>query len=314
MKNSILIANPTYDAAFKYLMTQSEPACIVLSAILGRKVKSAVPMRNEIIKPTSKTDDTALPSVDEANRHLGFLRIDYAAKVVMQNAETGEERTVDVCIELQRAHVKSQVERFREYLAGEYSNSTAKDENGNPLHIIAVYILGEPLQGVEAPLVRSSIKFEDQDHKKIKFNKPVPFIEALTNDIIIIQATKIYTRKDSTLDRILNIFRITDDNRKEMQYEFDTTDYIEDHNAMNVLYCLKGALNDTSTRRILGFEQDAIETIDENTQLKASLAKERLEKEQATARANKMEQLMIETLKQSGKTDEEITQILKSMK
>ncbi len=316
-----IIANPTYDTVFKYLMSDDRVARIIISAITGREVIEAVPMKDELIRTTvAAPNDQRLETIEEANRRLGFLRLDYAAKVRDKDGNI-----VDVCIELQRANVPSQVERFRNYLAGQYSSTTNVGPDGKPLHIIAIYILGCNLPGVDYPLVRSVRTFEDKDHNIIGFDKPVPFIEALTDDIIIVQTTRVDFRPNSTLDRILNIFKQTEENRRLKSYPIDVDDYENDPDAMRVIGTLGNVLSNEKSSAELDLEREALDLLEnfsqriknaEDGRTKAEEEIQRLavekqkaeaEKQQAQAQADQMRQL----LKSLGLSDDEIDSKLK---
>ncbi len=101
----VTIANAIYDSVFKYLMQDNKAASVLLGALLGTKVVDLKMKNNEY-------------AVKVRNR-LDVLRIDFSATVLDNN---GNKKLIT--IELQNAYLKSEVMRFRKYLAEQY-----KDKN-----------------------------------------------------------------------------------------------------------------------------------------------------------------------------------------
>ena len=97
----MLIANPIYDIVFKKLMENREIARGVLERILGTQVDQLDFAAQEF---TAEAEDGSLK----------FYRLDFKARIMTPDGWK------HVLIELQKARLSSDVERFRTYLAEEY--------------------------------------------------------------------------------------------------------------------------------------------------------------------------------------------------
>ena len=99
----VYVANPLYDAVFKYLMEDERIAKTILSALLQKEVLEVKMRRNEY---------------SNINRDaISMFRIDFAAKV----KEKGGARKL-ILIELQKTWLETETLRFRQYLALQYNN------------------------------------------------------------------------------------------------------------------------------------------------------------------------------------------------
>jgi hypothetical protein len=190
----VQIANPIYDVVFRYLMKDEKLAKLLLSAIIGKEVLSLE------FRPTEQT-----LSVSES---LTVLRMDFSARIVDQ-----EGKQELVLIELQKARMASDIMRFRRYLGSQYASkeNVIRDSAGEAygsqkaLPILSIYILGEPLPKIKAPVVRVNRVYTDaatgeQIHDKEEF------IESLTHDSIVIQVHYLKGRRRNELEQLLSIF------------------------------------------------------------------------------------------------------------
>ena len=105
----IYVANPLYDAVFKYLMEDERIAKTILTALLKKKVVDVKIRRNEYANVTRRES-------------ISMFRIDFAATVVDE-----ENKPHLMLIELQKTWLPSETLRFRRYLALQYNN----EENMN---------------------------------------------------------------------------------------------------------------------------------------------------------------------------------------
>ena len=99
----ISIANPIYDAVFKYLMEDNRVAKTVLSALLQREVAEVEMRKHEY---TNGTRDK-----------ISMFRIDFGAKV---RQDDGSLKLI--LIELQKTWLETETLRFRQYLGTQYAN------------------------------------------------------------------------------------------------------------------------------------------------------------------------------------------------
>ena len=123
----ITVANPIYDAVFKYLMEDERIARTLLSALLKKKVLQVNTRRHEY---TNGTRD-----------NISMFRIDFAAQVLQDDGSVKL-----VLIELQKTWLDTETLRFRQYLGAQYQNpeNIVKEDNpqGYATPMVAVYMLG----------------------------------------------------------------------------------------------------------------------------------------------------------------------------
>ncbi|MEY3367689.1 MAG: hypothetical protein RI973_844 [Bacteroidota bacterium] len=190
----VQIANPIYDVVFKYLMRDEKVAKLLLSAIIGKEVLSLE------FRPTEHT-----LAVSET---LTVLRMDFSARIADQ-----EGRQELVIIELQKAKMAGDIMRFRRYLGSQYANKenvfreSTEEAYGTQkaLPILSIYLLGEPLPKIKAPVVRVNRIYTDaatgeQIHDKEEF------IESLTHDSIVIQIAYLKGHRRNELEQLLALF------------------------------------------------------------------------------------------------------------
>ncbi|MFQ3576546.1 MAG: hypothetical protein SNJ77_08935, partial [Cytophagales bacterium] len=107
----LLIANPIFDTAFKYLLDDKPSAKTLIAAILNIEIADLELQSTEI--PLS------FPGVLMPNDFtINVMRLDFKATIKLKD---GEEKVV--LIEVQKAKVLSDIGRFRRYLASQYNDS-----------------------------------------------------------------------------------------------------------------------------------------------------------------------------------------------
>ncbi|MBF0548195.1 MAG: hypothetical protein HQM08_27410 [Candidatus Riflebacteria bacterium] len=191
------IANPIYDSVFKFLLDDNKVAKIILSALIGQKVVELA------FKPTEH-----LERAEEAGVKYTIFRMDFSAKVQIEDGSLNT-----VIIELQKAKLPDDILRFRRYLASAYKDKEnirkVETEQGKStsvaIPIIAVYILGHPLKGIEAPVVRIGRSYIDAatgDEIKTKHE----FIEGISHNALIIQLPALKQRRRTSLEKLLALF------------------------------------------------------------------------------------------------------------
>ncbi len=193
-----ILANPIYDAAFKFLMEDQEVAKYVLSAFLQKEVVK-VEMRN--------TEYVTL--FEQYN--LKLFRLDFTAIVL--NKDGAEQHVI---IELQKAAADFEVQRFRRYLGSEYTKFENEDKNEKKNEkknkrshyeppIISIYILGHLLKQVRRPIIYVKRVYFDDENNIIDAKDP--FIESLTHDSIIIQVPLLKKGTKDPLNKVLRFFK-----------------------------------------------------------------------------------------------------------
>ena len=202
------IANPIYDAVFKYLLEDIEIAKGIIGRIIGEEIVELY-FRPEELKTKSE------------KYLVVILRIDFKAII-----KTKEGEYKKVLIEIQKGKEDDDILRFRTYLGENYKGKdnikTEKGEEEQPLPIVSIYFLGFPLQNINSLAVKVGRTYTDiiNEEEIVKKND---FIERLTHDGYFIQLRKLDQIKDidkyskRALLRVLNIFnqsyRLTNDRR-----------------------------------------------------------------------------------------------------
>ena len=162
----VYVANPLYDAVFKYLMEDERIAKTILSALLQKEVLEVKMRRNEY---------------SNINRNaISMFRIDFAAKV---KEKDGSQKLI--LIELQKTWLETETLRFRQYLALQYNNKenmTKESDNKYALPTIAVYLLGHRVGEINEPVVYAQHRIYDYEGKEVVLDQPDPFVESLQHD------------------------------------------------------------------------------------------------------------------------------------
>lgn len=160
----IYVANPLYDAVFKYLMEDERIARTILSALLQKKVRNVEMRRHEY-------------SAFMRKRAISMFRIDFSAEVEDENGQS--QLTL---IELQKTWLPTETLRFRRYLALQYNNeeNMLKEENGKfAMPMVAVYLLGHRVGHIKDPVVYVRHKAYNYENKEVTQGMPDKFVESL---------------------------------------------------------------------------------------------------------------------------------------
>jgi hypothetical protein len=210
----MLIANPIYDAVFKYLMDDLPVAKVIISTIIGQEIEELQFKQRE-------------RSAQVAALGVSVFRLDFSAVV-----KTADGQRRNVLIEIQKADSGSDIPRFRRYLAENYytpaSRSSQRMGDDDPdapdalddqerastldqshaplLPIITIYILGYSLKHLRG---RSGVLIRRTYHDLItgeEFPCREDFIELLTHDSYVIQLSELKQRRRTKLERLLALF------------------------------------------------------------------------------------------------------------
>ncbi len=187
----MLIINPIYDVAFKYLMEDTELAGQILSAIIGE----------EIISLKLQPQEQTIRSKDIS---LTVVRLDFKAVIRTKNG------TKKVLIELQKGKQRIDTQRFRRYLGQNYIKPDIEvDEQGKSqkvnLPIITIYFIGFKLS-VEKPVIKISRGYTDVISGEVLEDVKDEFVETLTHDCYVIQIPFLQPSIQTSMERILLVF------------------------------------------------------------------------------------------------------------
>ena len=277
------IANPIYDAVFKYLMEDNDLAKLLLSTILGE----------EIIELAFTPQEHSAKL--HAPRHFTVYRLDFAATI--KNA-AGEIR--QVLIEVQKAKLTTDIMRFRRYLGEQYRDpNNVVEVNGKKraLPLLTVYFLGYGLEHTTAPVIH--VKRESRNLITDEpLEKKEEFIESLTHDSYIIQISHLNERARNDVEELLQIFDqrfITAD-----QHVLDISEADISERYRPILRRLQRAIVEQEVEDAMEIEDDILtelQSLERNIeQAEARAESERLEKEKVQAE----NQRLLELLRKAG--------------
>ena len=182
----MLIANPLFDSAFKFLMQDLTVARHFISVILNRNIE---------VEGFEATEDALI----NANSETGFSsqRMDFHATITEKN---GTKRKV--LIELQKSHTLTDISRFRRYLAKSYYDTDNLPKNIQHEEIISIYILGFKLN-IPVAVVKTSTQLIDagtQELLNANTDDDV-FMRKLHHESIFIDTTKLTRKMQNRVDR-----------------------------------------------------------------------------------------------------------------
>ena len=188
------IANPLYDTAFKYMMSNERIARKVLSTILNEEVVELDLLAQEIVSENDLLRFT-------------IYRLDFKATIL---GVDGKRR--QVLIELQKSKLPTNLLRFRSYLGENYREKKAaklQDSASNavdqPLPIVAIYILGYNL--VDIPLLATVVDKKIIDavtQQEVQLESD--FIDLLTHRCYILQVRRLPPERRTRLERFMALF------------------------------------------------------------------------------------------------------------
>ena len=287
------IANPIYDVVFKYLMSDSKIAKLLISNLLGVKINSLELRPQEF-------------SSDSENRTLTVYRLDFKAEIELKSGEK-----IVVLIEIQKAKFTADLIRFRKYLAEQYAskqNTIEKDHKTIPLPIISIYFLGYGLDhNKDIPIIRVKRQYLDNYNGKELKGKEL-FIESLTHDSIIVQIPALKKQQRNDLEKALSIF---DADADKQVISVNEEDYPEKYKP--VIRQLLRAIGDEKIRKTMDIEDEVFADLEKKERLILKQKKELQEKSkklQETAKLLKQLKVDIETIiEKTGLSREEIEKI-----
>jgi len=268
------IANPIYDAVFKYLLEDKRVAKLLLSTILDEEILDIN------IQPTEHSIELERPPVT-------VYRIDFSAKI---RSGSGEQL---VLIELQKAKFAQDLFRFRRYLGNHYANrenQTTDLKTGRtvPIPIITIYFLGEAISDLTAPVIKVNRECIDIATGE-RFTKKFQFIECLTHNSFIIQIPHLKEKRRTELEKLLLFF--------------DQSNAIEDKHTLSIhedqipqqhqllLDRLRRAIEDQKIRGAMDVEDDIVlELEDKDREIQKHRDRAELEKQRAEESLQREEQ------------------------
>lgn len=248
----IQIANPIYDAVFKYFVEDDRIGKILISALLQKEIVEVDMRRHEYTNGNRE--------------HLALFRVDFAARV---REDDGSIHLV--LIELQKAWVETETLRFRQYLATQYNNKENVQTDGYADHygipMIAVYLLGHKLNGITEPVLYVNHVAFDYNGLPLPSAIKNPYVQSLIHDCIMVQIPYLSGRVTTHLEKVLSVFDQSKRNKNNGHVlTIDEEQFAGDDDMLYMFHRLSAAASDADVRREMDVEDEyysAIENRDE---------------------------------------------------
>ena len=295
-----IIANPIYDAVFKFLMEDKKVAKIFLSALLKKEIIDLEMRRHEY--------------TSMEHTRISLFRIDFSAKI---RENDGSEHLV--LIELQKTWLITETLRFRQYLGTQYLNKEniieEKNEHGQRrtygLPIISIYILGHPLGDLTEPVVYVRRRYLDYDDNPLP--SPDPFIESLTHDSIIVQIPYLTGRTRNRLERLLSVFD-QEYRQADSEHYLEINDEHLDDEVKCVVHRLLKAAAAPNVRRAMEIEDEILSEIEDRDTTIMMKNKEIEQKEQEIEQKEQVIEQNKQVIEQKEQVIEQKEQVIEQNK
>lgn len=244
----VTVANPIYDAVFKYLLEDERIARTLLSALLQREVVEVQVRKHEY---TNGTRD-----------NISMFRIDFGAQV---RQDDGSLKLI--LIELQKTWLETETLRFRQYLGTQYSNpdNILKEDNpgGYAIPMVTVYLLGHRVGDIKQAITYAKHNLYDYYGNEITEGVPDAFVESLLHDSIIVQIPLLHGRVNNRLEKVLSVFDQTyKDKHNRQVLNIDEQTYAGDEEMNRILTRLLSATSDAKVRQDMNVEEEYFQAIE----------------------------------------------------
>lgn len=291
----VYVANPLYDAVFKYLMEDDRIAKTILSALLKKKVIDVKIRRNEYANLTRRES-------------ISMFRIDFAATVLDEDNQPHL-----MLIELQKTWLPTETLRFRRYLALQYNNeeNMRKEEHGKyAIPMVAIYLLGHCVGEIEEPVIYVNHHAYNYDGKKVEAGIPDPFVESLQHDSIIVQIPLLHGRVNNRLEKVLCLFDQTNvaDNKKVIKV--DDKQFEGDNDMEYIVRRLQSAAADPDMRYQMNAEDEFFKELEARDSLIMEKDGQLKEKDSQLKEKDEMLRKMIKGMQENGMSLDEIAKML----
>ena len=298
----VYVANPLYDAVFKYLMEDDRIAKTILTALLKKKVIDVKIRRNEYANLTRRES-------------ISMFRIDFAATVLDE-----DNKPHLMLIELQKTWLPTETLRFRRYLALQYNNEEnmlKEDHEKYAIPMVAIYLLGHCVGKIEEPVIYVNHYAYNYDGKKVEEGIPDPFVESLQHDSIIVQIPLLHGRVNNRLEKVLCLFDQTNvaDNKKVIKV--DDKQFEGDNDMEYIVRRLQSAAADPDMRYQMNAEDEFFKELEARDSLimeKDGQLKEKdgqlKEKDGQLKEKDEMLRKMIKGMKENGMSLDDIAKML----
>ena len=291
----VYVANPLYDAVFKYLMEDDRIAKTILAALLKKKVIDVKIRRNEYANLTRRES-------------ISMFRIDFAATVLDEDNQPHL-----MLIELQKTWLPTETLRFRRYLALQYNNeeNMLKEEHEKyAFPMVAIYLLGHCVGKIEEPVIYVNHHAYNYDGKKVEEGIPDPFVESLQHDSIIVQIPLLHGRVNNRLEKVLCLFDQTNvaDNKKVIKV--DDKQFEGDNDMEYIVRRLQSAAADPDMRYQMNAEDEFFKELEARDSLIMEKDGQLKEKDGQLKEKDEMLRKMIKGMQKNGMSLDDIAKML----
>ena len=291
----VYVANPLYDAVFKYLMEDDRIAKTILAALLKKKVIDVKIRRNEYANLTRRES-------------ISMFRIDFAATVLDE-----DNKPHLMLIELQKTWLPTETLRFRRYLALQYNNeeNMLKEEHEKyAIPMVAIYLLGHRVGKIEEPVIYVNHHAYNYDGKKVEEGIPDPFVESLQHDSIIVQIPLLHGRVNNRLEKVLCLFDQTNvaDNKKVIKV--DDKQFEGDNDMEYIVRRLQSAAADPDMRYQMNAEDEFFKELEARDSLIMEKDGQLKEKDGQLKEKDEMLHKMITGMLENGMSLDDIAKML----
>ena len=291
----VYVANPLYDAVFKYLMEDDRIAKTILAALLKKKVIDVKIRRNEYANLTRRES-------------ISMFRIDFAATVL-----DGDNKPHLMLVELQKTWLPTETLRFRRYLALQYNNeeNMLKEEHEKyAIPMVAIYLLGHCVGKIEEPVIYVNHHAYNYDGKKVEEGIPDPFVESLQHDSIIVQIPLLHGRVNNRLEKVLCLFDQTNvaDNKKVIKV--DDKQFEGDNDMEYIVRRLQSAAADPDMRYQMNAEDEFFKELEARDSLIMEKDGQLKEKDGQLKEKDEMLRKMIKGMQENGMPLDDIAKML----
>ncbi len=242
----MVIANPKYDVVFKSLMQNTRIARFFVETLIEETIEDIEIQPQEFV-------------YNDRVQNLGVSRYDFIATI-----KTNDGKHKKVLIEIQKARHSVDLMRFRNYLGDQYKKEdeilTDIGRVKSPLPIIAFYLLGFNLYGIDSPAIKVARNYTDLI-TYTNINRKNDFIENLSHDCYILILPKIKGNVLTRLEELLSIFEqnnFADDKGLIKVYNHETNNEVI-NNMVNMLHYIG---TDPERKKEIEIEQEGRRTID----------------------------------------------------
>ena len=291
----MLIANPIYDTVFKYMMEDNAVARIVVSSIIGEEVLELEP------KPQERTREKLQIGNDDSS--LTVYRLDFSAKIKIPNGQKL------IHIEMQKASIPTDIERFRRYLGEQYidpNNNINTPDGTVGLQIYCIYFLGKDL-GIDAPVLEINSQVKDVATSEIIDTKS-DFIDSLHHKSWVVQINCLKARRRNELEQLLAVFDQSNITKDWHILNVNEEDFPEKFRP--IIRRLKSAASDSKVKKQMKVEDEFVRYLQDCIRVERDKAIE--EKDKTIEESKKTIEEKDKTIAEKDKEIEELKRLLKN--